>query len=125
LGDLLGHALGVGHPAAGVDEDELAAVPVRVVGDAVAGHSGYVLDDGLTAPEDAVDERRLADIRASDHRHDGLGQDGFFAHGSPRAFGSAHPICWAACTTLVGSSPRRTSETGARRDHRPPVTMRA
>ena len=36
--------------------------------DAVARDAGGVLDDGLAAAEDAVDERRLADVRAPDDR---------------------------------------------------------
>jgi hypothetical protein len=51
---LLGHpqvdAAGVDGPAAGVDEGEAPAEPLGVVGDAVAGHAGHVLDDGLAPP---------------------------------------------------------------------------
>ena len=65
-GDPLGQAPGVGVPAAGVDDRERAAVPVGVVGDAVAGHAGDVLDDGLAAADDPVDQRRLADVGAAD-----------------------------------------------------------
>ena len=36
---------------------EAAAVPLGLVADAVAGDAGGVLDDGLAAAEDAVDER--------------------------------------------------------------------
>jgi hypothetical protein len=45
-------------------EGEAAAVPQRVVGDAVAGHPRHVLHDGLAAAQHAVDQRRLADVRA-------------------------------------------------------------
>ena len=58
--------LGVALPAAGVDEGEPAAGPLGVVRDAVAGDAGDVLDDGLAAADDAVDQRRLADVRAAD-----------------------------------------------------------
>ena len=39
---------------------------VGVVGDPVAGHAGHVLDDGLAAAEDPVDQRRLADVGPAD-----------------------------------------------------------
>ena len=61
-------------PAAGVDHHELPAVPVRVVGDPVPGHSGHVLDHGLAAADDPVDQRRLADVGAADDGDDGQGQ---------------------------------------------------
>ena len=60
----LGQPAGVGVPAAGVDDGEGAAVPVRVVGDPVAGHAGDVLHDRLAAADDPVHQRRLADVRA-------------------------------------------------------------
>ena len=44
------------------------SVPLGLVRDAVAGDAGGVLDDGLAAAEDAVDERGLADVRAADDR---------------------------------------------------------
>ena len=50
-------APGVRLPAAGVDDGEAAAEPLRLVRDAVARDAGGVLDDGLAAAEDAVDER--------------------------------------------------------------------
>ncbi len=53
-------------PAAGVDELEAAAGPVGLVGDAVAGDARLVLDDGLAAADDPVDQGRLADVRAAD-----------------------------------------------------------
>ena len=61
-------ALRVGLPAAGVDEREPAAQPLGLVGDAVARDAGGVFDDRLAAAEDAVDQRRLADVRAADDR---------------------------------------------------------
>ena len=69
--DGLGHAARVGVPAAGVDHGEGAAVPVGVVVDAVAGDAGTVLDDGLAAADDPVDQGGLAHVGAA---HDG--QDG-------------------------------------------------
>lgn len=68
-------AAGVGLPAAGVDDGEGAVDPLRPVRDAVAGHSRGVLDDGLAAPEDAVDQRRLAYVGAADDRHDREGRE--------------------------------------------------
>ena len=65
-GDPLGQPAGVGVPAAGVDDGEGAAVPDGVVRDPVAGHAGDVLDDGLAAADDAVDQGRLADVGAAD-----------------------------------------------------------
>ena len=58
-------------PAAGVDDLEAAACPLGLVGDAVAGDAGLVLDDGLAAADDAVHQGRLADIRAADDGEDG------------------------------------------------------
>ena len=79
-GDPLGQAAGVGVPAAGVDDGEGAAGPVGVVGDPVAGDAGHVLDDGLAAADDPVDQRGLADVGAAD---DGEDRDGPVA--APRA----------------------------------------
>ena len=53
-------------PAAGVDDLEAAARPLGLVGDAVTGDAGLVLDDGLAAADDAVHQGRLADVRAAD-----------------------------------------------------------
>ena len=64
-------ALGVDLPAAGVNEREVLAGPLGLVGDAVAGDAGDVLDDGLAAADDAVDQGGLADVRAADHGEDG------------------------------------------------------
>src|SRR6266536_723868 len=69
-GDRLGPLAGVGYPAAGVDDLELAAGPQGVVGHPVAGHAGHVLHDGLPAPDDPVDERGLADVGPADNCDD-------------------------------------------------------
>ena len=64
-------------PPTRVDQREPAAGPLRVVGHAVAGDSGRVLDDRLAAAEDPVDQRGLADVRAAhdgDHRLRPLGE---------------------------------------------------
>ena len=90
LGDLGGHALGVGRPATGVDQHELPAVPVRVVGHPVPGHSRDVLDDGFAAADDPVDQRRLADVGTADDGDDGHGQGRLggrkVSHGSVHLF---------------------------------------
>ncbi len=70
-GDLRGHALDLAVPAAGVDEDEADAVPLRLVGDAVTGHAGDVLGDRLAAADHAVDEGRLAHVGTADDRQHG------------------------------------------------------
>ncbi|GMA39637.1 hypothetical protein GCM10025883_16820 [Mobilicoccus caccae] len=71
FGDAQVDARGVDLPPAGVDQGEPATGPLGVVGHPVARDAGNVLDDRLAAPEDAVDQRRLADVRAPDDRHDG------------------------------------------------------
>lgn len=70
-GDGGGPADGVGFPAAGVHDGELAAVPLRVIGDPVAGDAGDILDDGLPAPDQPVDQSGLADVGSPDDGHDG------------------------------------------------------
>lgn len=70
-GDRPVDASGVGFPAAGVDQREPAIHPLGLVRHAVARDAGGVLDDGFTATEDAVDQRGLADVRATHDRHDG------------------------------------------------------
>ncbi len=71
LGDAQVDAGGVRLPAAGVDDGEAAPAPLGLVGDPVTGHAGHVLDDGLAAAQDAVDQARLADVGAADHGDDG------------------------------------------------------
>ena len=56
--------------AAGVDEHEPPAVPLGVAVQAVAGRPRAVLDDRRARPEDAVEERALADVRAADDGDD-------------------------------------------------------
>ena len=70
LGDAGVDAAGVVLPAAGVDDGEVAAVPVRRVHDAVAGDAGGVLDDGLAAAEDPVDQGGLAHVGPADDGQD-------------------------------------------------------
>ena len=92
---LLRHAPGVRDPAAGVHQHELATIPVRVVRDTVTGDARNILHHGLPAAQDAVDQRGLADVRTTHHRHHGLDR-GFLAHASPpiadrRIIVAAHP----------------------------------
>ncbi len=64
-------ALGVGFPAAGVHQGEAAHPMLGLVGDAITGDARRVLHNGFAAAEDAVDERRLADVRTADDREHG------------------------------------------------------
>ena len=62
---------GRAEPAAGVDDDERAAVPVGLEHLAVAGDAGLLLDDRVAPADEAVDQRRLADVGAADDGDDG------------------------------------------------------
>ena len=97
---------GVRLPAAGVDQGEPPPAPQRVVGDAVAGHARDVLHDGFAAAEDAVDQRRLADVRPADDRHDGRNAR-FIDIGPGRLDGQvgAHPSVVPAAGPNTESSP--------------------
>ena len=57
-------------PATGVDDDELAAVPLGVELLAIARDAGLLLDDRVAPPDKAVDEGGLAHVRAADDRDD-------------------------------------------------------
>ena len=52
--------------AAGVDQQEAAPVPLRLDLLAVARHAGLLVHDRLARAAEAVDERRLADVRIAD-----------------------------------------------------------
>ena len=56
--------------AAGVDDHEAPAVPLGVAVQPVARRAGAVLDDRRARADDAVEERALADVRATDDGHD-------------------------------------------------------
>ena len=60
-----------GLDAAGVDERELATVPVGHVIAAVAGDAAALVHDGVGGLGDTIDEGRLAHVRAADDRYDG------------------------------------------------------
>ncbi len=64
-----------GLDAAGVDEHELDAVPVRAVIAAVARDAARLVNDGLGRLGDTVHERGLADVRSADHGDDGKCHD--------------------------------------------------
>ena len=132
-GDPLGEPAGVRVPAAGVDDGEGPAVPERVVGDPVPGHAGHVLDDGLPASDDPVDQRRLADVGpADDGEHGdvegrlgalvvGVGHFGMLVSGSRSLSlaagigpGSVRPVrslAWARCSIMNSRSVREASST--------------
>ena len=59
-------SLDVDFPAARVHEREVATRPFGGVRDAVAGHARCVLHDGLAAAKNAVDQRGLANVGATD-----------------------------------------------------------
>ena len=52
--------------AAGVDQLEAHAVPLALERLAVAGDARLLVDDGLAPADQAVDQRRLADVRKAD-----------------------------------------------------------
>ena len=56
-----------------VDQHERPSPPLRGCGVAVAGDARAVVYDGTAGPENAVEERGLADVRASDDGDDGGG----------------------------------------------------
>ena len=64
-------ALRVGLPPAGVDKGEVSRVPLRLVRNTVAGHTGCVFDHGLTTTQDAVDQGRFAHVGAAHHSEHG------------------------------------------------------
>lgn len=59
--------------ATGVDHDEPAPVPVGVAIEPVTGGPGAVLDDGGAPPDDAIEQRALADVGTADDGHHGQG----------------------------------------------------
>ncbi len=68
LGDDAGRLLRF--EAAGVDDDEFARAEAGVPVVAVAGQAGEVGHDRVAALRDAVEQRRLADVRPPDERDD-------------------------------------------------------
>src|SRR5680860_75450 len=111
--DALGEPARVRVPAAGVHDREGATVPVGVVGDPVAGDAGLVLDHGLPTPDDAVDQSRLAHVRAADDGQDGdahIGGSGgvgvgshalFFSRLGPNGPGKVMPVASSAVCIVV------------------------
>ena len=76
----------VGHTA-GVDQPERAAVPVGAREMAVARRARFFGDDGLLVADDAVEQRRLSDVRPADERDDG------YAHAACRPLSTGSPSC--------------------------------
>ena len=68
--DDAGRVLGL--EAAGVDDDELVAADLGVAVVAVARQAGEVGDDRVARPGQAVEERRLADVRPADEGDHGF-----------------------------------------------------
>ena len=58
-------------PAARVEDLEASPLPLGRELLAVARHARLLFDDRVAAPDDAVDERRLPDVRPADDRDDG------------------------------------------------------
>ncbi len=58
---------------AGVDQHELAAVPVGAVVAAIASDAAHLVHDGVMRLDQPVDERGLAHVRPSDHGYDRKG----------------------------------------------------
>src|SRR6185295_16759316 len=57
--------------AAGVDEPEMTPGPIGLREVAIARRAGFLGDDGAVVADDAIEERRLADVRPSDECDDG------------------------------------------------------
>jgi hypothetical protein len=63
----------LGNDASRVDDAEVAPAPFTVSVEAVSGDAGFVADDSATGPDQAVEERGLADVRAANNGEEGLG----------------------------------------------------
>ena len=61
----------VEHQTAGVHDLEVPVSPEPVLIGAIPRHSGFVMDDRLTAAAQTIDQRGLADVGTSDDRNDG------------------------------------------------------
>ena len=59
----------------GVNESELATAPICLVVAAVSGDATAFVDDGFLLLCNAVNQRGLADVGASDDGDDGLGHE--------------------------------------------------
>ena len=69
-----GQAVGIlVFPAGGVDDLELQPRDFRIAEAAVARDAGLVVDQRQPLADEPVEQRRLADIRAADDDHRGLG----------------------------------------------------
>ena len=57
--------------SAGIHEPELTSVPLRAREMAVACRARFVAHDRAVFTDDAIEERRLADVRTANERDDG------------------------------------------------------
>ena len=123
-GDLAADVGGVGLvDAAGVQQLEGAPVPLGAGLAAVARDAGGGVDHGVAAAREAVEERRLADVRVAHDRHHGLvGLEraaGRPAPGGPRARRAvSHP------PPPAGPRPGRGRRAAAGPARRPPAAAR-
>src|SRR5581483_4726136 len=62
----------VGSDTARIDDRERSPRPFGLTVDAIARGTGHILDDGLTLADQAVEQRRLADVRPADDGYDRL-----------------------------------------------------
>src|SRR5581483_172300 len=76
-------------PATGVDDGERPPDPFGVEDLAIPGHTGPLLDDRLPPPDDAVDQRALADVGPADH---GDGRDAAGAHRRTASTRASPPV---------------------------------
>jgi hypothetical protein len=60
----------VGEDAARIHHPELVAAPFHLAIEAVAGDAGLVADDGAPRSGQMIEQRRFADVRASDNGHE-------------------------------------------------------
>ena len=65
--DRLGNPFGIGFPTTGIHQGERRRVPVGPVGHSISRHTRGVLNDGFSAPQNTIHQRRLADVRAPHH----------------------------------------------------------
>jgi hypothetical protein len=108
-----GHALRpCSHPPVSTTQ-ERPALPLGEVLGAVAGDAGLLLHDGDAAPEDAVDQRRLADVRAADDREGMVNPSG-------RA-STTMPSAWPTRSIPSIRSDSLTRSSAASRTSRPPA----
>ena len=92
--------------AAGVDQQETAAVPFADELLAVARRALRLVHDGLARRGQPVDERRLADVREPDDRHGAFELDGGAAH-SGGVTPAGRPCAWISASQSKSTLMRR------------------